>query len=339
MPHSTPPTRLFLTGGSGYVGRNLIRHFTAKGIEIIAMARSAAAAETVRGLGATPFAGDLLDPGLADAMSGCHWLIHAAADIDHGRGTAQQSRTNLDGTRHVFEAARKAGISRAIYISSESVLLDGQPLVNANETHPFPRRPAGSYTRTKGEAERIALSLSTPDFAAIAIRPRFIWGRDDTTALPQLAAAAQSGQMAFIDGGHYRNSTAHIANVCAGVDLALQRGRGGEAYFITDGEPLEFRTTLTSLLETQGIAAPDKTVPRWLLRTMANVGDALASISGGRIKGPLTLQEYATSAVEISLDITKARNELGYAPVISFAEGLAELRAIHAQREGAGPQH
>jgi nucleoside-diphosphate-sugar epimerase len=317
--------KLFITGGSGYVGRNLIRHFVAKGWQVVALARSAAAADMVASLGATPFAGDLLSPGLAEAMAGCTVLAHAAADTNHGYGTAAQRRTNLDGTRNVLEAARQAGIARAVHISTESVLLDGRPLVNATERHPFPKRPAGSYSRTKGEAERLALALSTSDFSVVAIRPRFVWGRDDTTALPHLLAAARSGQLAWIDGGHYLSSTTHIANLCEGVDLALEKGRGGQVYFIADGAPSEFRTFVSRLLETQGVPAPNKAVPRWLLRAMATMGDGLATLSQGRIRPLITLQEFATSGVEVSLDITKAGTELGYAPVVTMEEGLAEM--------------
>lgn len=319
--------RLFLTGGSGYVGRNLIRHFTAKGIEVVALARSARSAEIVRALGAVPFEGDLLGGDLSEGMVGCQMLIHAAADTNHGRGTAEQNRVNLDGTRHVFDAARRVGVMKAVYVSSESVLLDGRPLINANEDHPFPRRPAGTYSRTKGVAERLARSLTAPDFSVVAVRPRMVWGRDDTTALPQLVGAATSGQLAWIDGGHYLTSTTHIANLCDGIELALTRGQSSEAYFITDGEPVEFRSFVTSLLETQGIKAPDKTVPRWLLRTIATIGDFLAEVSQGRIVAPISLQAFATSAVEVTVDITKARIELGYNPSVTRAEGLAEMEA------------
>jgi nucleoside-diphosphate-sugar epimerase len=324
------PQRLFITGGSGYVGRNLIRHFIARGVEVVALARSTQSTEVVRALGATPLIGDLADPRLADAMRGCEMLIHAAADTDHGRGTVEQWRTNLDGTKAVFGAARAAGVQRAVYLSSESVLLDCRPLVNANEACPFPRRPAGAYSASKGAAERAALASATPEFAVMAVRPRMVWGRDDTTALPQLVAMATSGQLAFIDGGHYRTSTTHIANLCAGIELALWRGRSGEAYFITDGAPVEFRAIVTGLLETQGIVAPDKTVPRWLLRCMATIGDALATLSNGRIVAPITRQVFATSAVEVTVDITKARSELGYEPVMSQEAGLAELRALRS---------
>ncbi|MDF2696212.1 MAG: epimerase [Labilithrix sp.] len=330
-------SRLFLTGGSGYVGRNLIRHFVAKGIEVVALARSARSAEIVRTLGAATFMSDLLHEGLAKGMNGCQALVHAAADTSHGRATAQQERTNLDGTKNVFESARVAGLSRAVYVSSESVLLDGKPLIDATEAWPFPRRPAGAYSRTKGEAERIALSFADHGLAVVAVRPRFVWGRDDTTALPHLVAAARSGKLAFIEGGHYRTSTTHIANLCEGVALALDKGRSGEAYFITDGTPVEFRSFVTSLLETQGLVAPDKSVPRWLVRGVAMVGDVLAELSGGRIQPPVSRQELATSAVEVTLDITKARNELGYLPVITPDEGVAELKAL-SRGDGACPR-
>ncbi|MBB5369984.1 MULTISPECIES: NAD-dependent epimerase/dehydratase family protein [unclassified Janthinobacterium] len=318
--------RLFLTGGSGYLGRNLIRHFVAQGATVVALVRSERAATVVSALGAVPFAGDLLDP-LDEGMAGCQALIHAAADTNHGYATAAQRRTNLDGTRHVFASARAAGIARAVFISSESVLLDGGPLVNAREDMPFPDHPAGAYTRTKGEAERIALALAAPGFSVVAARPRFLWGRDDTTALPQLTAAAAAGKMAWLDGGRYLTSTTHIVNACTGIALALERGRSGEAYFFSDGEPTEFRRFITALLATQGIVAPEKSVPRWLVHAIASMGDMLATLSGGRFTPPVTRQQLATMSVEVTLDISKARTHLGYQPVMPRSVGLAELVA------------
>jgi nucleoside-diphosphate-sugar epimerase len=322
--------RLFITGGSGYVGRNLIRHFVALGWPVVALARTDAAAATVTALGAQYWRGDLFAADLDAGMAGCSALIHAAADTDHGRGTPGQLAINLDGTQKVLDAARRAGVRRVVHISSESVLLDGRPLVNVTEDQPYPRRPAGLYSASKGAAERLALAASTPDFAVIAIRPRMVWGRDDTTALPQLLAAASSGQLAWIDGGHYRNSSTHIANLCAGVELALAKGRGGEAYFITDGPPWAFRALVTGLLKANGVAVTDKTVPRGLLYAMAKIGDVLANVTGGRVTMPISMQVYATSAVEISLDISKAERELGYRPVISIEQGLAEMAATRS---------
>jgi nucleoside-diphosphate-sugar epimerase len=329
MPPIKP--RLFLTGGSGYVGRNLIRHFTATGFEVVALARSERSAQVVTALGATPFAGDLLDAAMVEGMQDCQSLIHAAADTGHGRGTAHADRTNLQGTRNVFQAALKAGISKAVHISTESVLLDGNPLVNATEDHPFPSKPAGTYSRTKGEAERIALSFAGTALAVVVVRPRFVWGRDDTTALPKIAAIAKAGKLAWPDGGHYLTSTTHVANVCEGVALALDKGGSGEIYFVTDGTPVQFRSFMTRLLETQGIAAPTRSVPRWVMRGAATIGDLLAALSGGRIQPPISRQEFATVGSEVTLDISKARNQLGYRPVITIDEGMSELKAAYSE--------
>lgn len=318
--------RIFLTGGGGYVGRNLIRHFVSLGIEVAALVRSEKSEGVVRALGAIPCRGDILGGALVTAMSGCDVLVHAAADTDHGPATKNQRKVNEEGTRAVMEAARAAGIRKVVHISTESVLATGKPLVNVDETKPLPRKFAGGYSRSKAAAERIALASNAPDFPVVVLRPRFAWGRDDTTALPALIDAARSGKLAWISGGTYLTSTTHIANLCVAVERALERGRGGEVYFISDGAPIPFRTFVSALLETQGVVPAEKSVPRRVVRTVAAVGDLLALLSGGKIKPPLTRQSYATSAVEISLDIGKARRELAYTPLISREEGLDELR-------------
>lgn len=321
----SPVTPVFLTGGSGYLGRNIIRHFVSAGVEVVALVRSREAAAVVGDLGATPVEALLTDPRLARAMTGCASLVHAAAHTDHGPETPDHVAVNLEGTRAVFAAAREAGMTRAVHVSTESVLLDGGPLVNADETHPFPNRFPGAYSRTKAEAERIAFASAGEGFAVVAVRPRFVWGRDDTTALPILVAAARSGQMAWIDGGKYLTSATHVANACHGIDLALRKGRSGEAYFITDGEPVAFRSFVSRILETQGIPAPAREVPSWMVRSIARVGEGLGRLSGGRIKPPVTRQDLATMAAEVTLDISKAQRDLGYAPQISVEQGLAEL--------------
>ena len=317
---------IFLTGGSGYVGRNIIRRLVAEGRKVRALARSGASAEVITALGAEAWRGDIMDlTSLEVALAGCMSVIHAAGDVGHGVVEAEQHRTNVEGTRNVFAAARQAGLRRAVHISTESVLLSGAPLIEASETTQYPKKFAGPYSASKAAAEQAALALSDDAMPIVVVRPRFIWGRDDSTALPKLIAAARSGKLAWIGGGRYRISATHIDNVVEGVMLALENGRGGQAYFITDGEPREFRAFATKLLEAAGIGAPTKSIPRWLSRIVVALGSGLERLTGGRIATPLGMQEYATVGVEVTLDISKARNELGYEPIIGLDEGLATI--------------
>lgn len=321
-------TRCLVTGGSGYVGRNLIRRLLVDGYRVRALARSDAAAGAVAALGAEPWRGDILDQAsLEAAMADCDCVVHAAADTGHGAFTKQQHHTNLAGTRNVLRAARAAGVKRAVHLSTEAVLLSGAPLRNATEDMPIPSRHAGSYSASKAAAEQAALAENQAGLEVMVVRPRFVWGRDDTTALPQLIAAAQSGKLAWIAGGTYLTSTTHIDNAVEGIVCALERGRGGQIYFISDGEPVEFRSFVSALLRQAGIEPPNKSAPRWLVAAAARVGDWLEAISGGRIKPPIGGQEYGTVGVEVTLDIRKAERELGYRPAITREAGLATVQS------------
>lgn len=320
---------VYVTGGSGYIGRNVIRRLVADGVPVKALARSAESASLVAALGAEPVRGDILDPESLEAgMAGCNRLIHAAADTGHGAFEADQHNTNLVGTRNVLRSARNAGITRAVHISTEAVLLTGKPLCNATEDTPIPARHAGSYSASKAAAEQVALAENGDGLAVIVVRPRFVWGRDDTTALPQLAAAARSGALAWIGGGTYLTSTAHIDNVCEGIVLALDKGRDGQAYFITDGDPVEFRSFVSALLRKGGIEPPIRSVPFWMVSAIAALGDSLARISNGRIKAPIGRQELGTVGVEVTLDISRAKRELGYRPVIDLQSGLETVQPL-----------
>lgn len=322
---------LFLTGGSGYVGRNLIRRLCADGHHVRALVRSPQAAAVVQALGAQPVHGDLLDPGIAAAMEGCAALIHAAADTDHRNASPSQWQTNVEGTRNVLTAARTAGVSVAIVLSSESALTTGAPLQQAREDHQYPARAAGIYGASKAEAERVAITLSTPHFAVKVLRPRFVWGRDNTTAMPYLLQAVRSGRFAWIDGGHYLSSSTHVDNLAEAVCCALTRGAGGRVYHICDGAPVPFRRLIGAQLLAYGVKPPEKQVPRALLRVFIGLDDLFRRLRLP-LRAPMTRQEFASSAVEVTLDDSRARSELRYRPAVTLEAGIAMLQRQVAEQ-------
>jgi nucleoside-diphosphate-sugar epimerase len=322
----------FITGGSGFVGRALIAALVARGDGVRALARSAAAADTVRALGATPVMGDLdATDAMRTGMQGCDVVIHAAAKVGFWGPQQAFFSGTIEGTRNALAAARGAGVAQFVHIGTEAVLAGGGPIVGADEATPYPARPNGLYPWSKGQAERDVIAADAPGFATISVRPRFIWGRGDTTLLPLLTQAMQSGAWAWFGGGNHLMSTCHIRNVVEGVLLAAQRGRGGQIYFLTDGQPVVFRDFLTRLAATQGVVAPAREMPLWLANITAASGEfawRTFSLAG---QPPITRTMINLMFLEVTVNDRKARSELGYTGHVTIEQGLAELAADHAE--------
>jgi nucleoside-diphosphate-sugar epimerase len=324
-------TGIFVTGGSGFVGRELIAALRARGCPVRALARSPKAIEAVRQAGAEMVAGDLSSmPLLAAGMAGCVAAIHAAAITRDWGAQSEFLETTVRGTERVLEAARQAGVRRLVHISTEAVLAGGAPIVDADETAPYPARPAGLYPWSKRLAEEAVIAANSAALSTLAVRPRFVWGRGDTVALPQVLAAMRGGQWAWIGGGHHRSSTCHVRNLAEGAVLALERGVGGEIYFLTDGAPVDFRDFVTELAATQGVAAPQRTAPMWLARGLAAAGEAAWRLFALKGRPPLTRTVLNLLSVEVTVRDAKARRELGYTSPVTIAEGLAEMRRWRA---------
>ncbi len=159
------------------------------------------------------------------------------------------------------------------------------------------------------------------------VRPRFVWGRGDTTLLPTMVEMVRAGRFAWIGGGGHRTSTTHVENTVEGLVLGARRGVPGNAYFVTDGEPVVFREFVTELLGTQGVEPPARSIPEPLARGLAAAGESLWRTLPLPGRPPLTRFAYWVSAQECTIRIDKARDQLGYRPVRTIGEGLDELRA------------
>jgi nucleoside-diphosphate-sugar epimerase len=313
--------RAFVTGGSGFVGGRVIRQLRARGVEIAALARSTSSASTVEKLGAKPVRGDLDDRAAMQAgMAGADVVIHAAAHVEEHGPLADFLRVTVTGTENVLAAARAAGVPRFVHVSTEAVLADGKPIVRADETRPRATHPAGPYPLSKGLAEERVLGANRDGLATMIVRPRFIWGAGDTNLIPKIVDTVKRGRFGWIGGGHYPTSTCHVDNVAEGILLAAERGKPGEIYFLTDGDPVDFRDFLTQLLATQGVDPGDRNVPRWVARTTA-------ALTGWMKRPPVTRTAIALVGQEVTVVDAKARRELGYTSHVSREQGLAEMRA------------
>lgn len=316
--------QIFLTGGSGFVGGHVIEALVRGGHDVRALARSDRAAGQVRALGATPVRGELgaVTPAM---LAGAEAVIHAAAFVEEWGTREQFWRGNVEGTGNMLDAARAAGVRRFIHVGTEAALFAGDDLVGVDETAPYPTRQRYLYSETKAEAERRVLQANTAAFTTLSIRPRFVWGPRDTSVLPTILRMARAGSFAWIGGGRARTSTTHVANLVHALTLALTRGAGGRAYFVADDGERTLREFLTALAATQGVDLGARTLPGRLARSLARVVEGVWRLLGVRRPPPMTRFAVDMMACSVTVDTTRARQELGYAPVISVAAGLRQL--------------
>ena len=318
----------FVTGGSGFIGGRLIRRLVAEGRRVRALARSDAAAERVADAGAEPARGDLAEPdALRAGAQGCEVAFHAAATVLEWGPREEFVRANVDGTRNVLDACRQAGVRRLVHVGTEAATMAGQPLVGIDETAPLRPDSKADYCATKAMAEQAVRAANGEALETVVVRPRLVWGAGDSTILPGIVEAVRAGRFRWIGGGRHLTSTTHVDNVVEGLLLGAERGQPGEAYFVTDGDPVVFRDFISELVATRGVEIPDKELPRRLAAAIAVVSEGVFRALRLKRTPPLTRTAYWVSALECTIDISKARRELGYQPVRSIADGMQELAA------------
>src|SRR3954452_11817932 len=297
----------FVTGGSGFIGGRVIEGLVAEGWSVRALARSDAAHARVEALGGEAGRGGLENgAALRGGAHGCTYAFHAAAHLGAEGDRADFERVNVGGTRNVLAACRDAEVRRFVHVGTEAALLAGEPLIEADERTPLRPDSPAPYSATKAQAEIEVLTASeTGVFETVSIRPRFVWGVGDTTLLPMMVEQVRAGKWAWVAGGRNRTSTTHVDNVVEGLLCGALRGAPCNAYFVLDdGGPVVFREFVSELMRTQALQVPGRSVPVFAARGLAAVG-AIPRFA------------FWVASQDCILDDTKAREQLGYRPVIS----------------------
>jgi nucleoside-diphosphate-sugar epimerase len=321
-------TATFVTGGSGFIGGRLIERLHSEGRTVRALARSDRAAATVEKLGAEAVRGELGDrASMAAGAAGTEVAFHLAAHLGEWGPWEDFERGNVEGTRNALDACAEAGVRRFVHCGTEAALMAGDPLVQVDETAPLRPDSRAQYPATKAKAEQAVRAASRDGFETVALRPRFVWGAGDTTLLPEMVETVRKGRFAWVGGGRNVTDTTHVDNVVEGLVLAAEKGHPGDAYFVTDGEPVVFREFITAMLETQGVKPPNRSLPAWSAAPMARVCEAawkLLPLSGDP---PMTTFRSWLLTQECTIDISKARAELGYKPLVSHEQGLSAMNS------------
>lgn len=314
--------QVFVTGGSGFVGQNLIPMLLEQGYQVKALARSAQAIKKVETLGATAVKGDLNDAqALTVGVKDCSTVFHLAASVDFFASEKELKKLHIEATELLLSVAKNAKVQKFVYLSAASVIMNGKPIVNADETF-VSNNIVDGYSRTKLQAENLVLQANTKAFQTIAVRPPMIWGKGDPNTLVGVIDAVKKGRMQFIDGGKHRLVTCHVLNVCHALILADTAEQSGKAYFITDGETPVFKDFIKKYVGTQGVTVPDKAVSLAMAKRVASVMEFVWRTF--RLKGhpPIYKGFVNILGLEFITNDKKARMELGYKTFITIEQGL-----------------
>jgi nucleoside-diphosphate-sugar epimerase len=316
--------KIFLTGASGFVGSNLIKHLEKQGHEFIAPLRSNDQSDEPKNRRSQAI--DLLDLGLLKKeLIGVDAVIHCAAMVSTWGIEKDFQDTNIRITDNLIEAAKHAGVKKFIHMSCASVVMDKpQGLFDINESMTLCHRLEFPYSRSKAQAEKNVLHAGSAEFKTIALRPAFLWGKGDIVDR-QIGIAARHGKFGWFNQGNYLYATCYIENLQEAVRRALQTERFNEAYFITDGEASIYRSFMEKRLQAGAYPVPSfsiSTSVAWPLARFTENGWKYLPLRG---MPPLTREMVRITGYPLTFSIEKAYRELGYEPQFTVEQALEKV--------------
>jgi dihydroflavonol-4-reductase len=302
--------QVLVTGGTGFVGANIVAALNARGIVPRVLRRSSASLRALAGLEYEPVEGDVLDEpaALATILEGCEWAFHVAAVSDYWRqGREKLYRANVEGTRNMLAAAAAAGVRRFVFTSSLAAMglpAEGRLLT---EAHTFNLPPARfPYAHSKHLAELEVHRAVDAGLEAITVNPSIVLGpRDINLISGSLVIEAARGRLRFYPPGGA--NFIHVADVAAGHIAAAERGRPGERY-ILGAENLSHRAAIRTICEVVGRPGSLVPLPRWGLRVFAGGVAIGRALFGNRV--PLDADQVYMAGQLLYVDNRKALQEL-----------------------------
>lgn len=325
--------KILVTGGGGFLGQALCRGLVERGHEVTSFNRGHY--PVLDALGVRQVSGDLTDRNaVLAAFTGMDAVFHNAAKAGAWGSYDSYHRVNVIGTQNVLEACRAHDIGRLVYTSTPSVTHRATHPVEGGtaQSVPYGEGFKAPYATTKAIAEKAVLAANDAMLATVALRPRLIWGPGDNNLLPRLVDHARSGRLRFVGDGNNRVDSTYIDNAAqahfdAFENLAPGTACAGRAYFISNGEPQRMRDLVNGLLQAVGAPLVEKTIPFGVAYSVGMVCEGLWHLLPLKGEPPMTrfLAEQLATTHWYSME--PARQDFGYVPKISVAEGLARLRA------------
>lgn len=311
-----------ITGATGYIGGKMAKRLNAKGAKVLCMTRNS---KTVDDLPVVE--GDLLLPEtLLKACSGVDIVIHFAGALGRGLTPEMIYDINVNGTIHLIRAAKKAGIQYFLHISSGAVVgpRDGGPSNEKTPCHPYTPYEKSKY---KGEVKALELAdeLNLPLCVA---RPTFTYGPGDPHKL-LLFKLIKKRVFFYIGNEFSTNHPVYIDDLLDGIELILGKMSTREIYILGGPKPVTKREWAETIAMELNVKPPSLKFPERLAWFGAIGMEGLGKLVN--LDVPLTRSRILAMAKNWGMDISKAKEELGYNPKIDFKEGVKKTVAWYQQ--------
>lgn len=259
------------------------------------------------------------EPALLASARGMDAVIHLAGTDDPRAPLRDAERVNLIATENVLAAARVAGVRRVVYRSCEGVTRTGAPRSYVDERLPHAPGFTDAAIETLCLAEDLVTAASGGGIETVCLRPGVLWGVNDDGFLPSLLRRVKSNAFTWIDGGSSLITTTWVESFARAAVLSLTAPEAaGEVFYVTDDERLSRKEFVSNLLKACGAPVPTRSVPY----VVANVMARARAVVGGEGR---TLGEVYAEGRSAHFNIQRARSALGYAPVLTVAEGTARV--------------
>jgi dihydroflavonol-4-reductase len=324
--------KVFVTGGTGFIGGHVVRKLLERGDEVVCLARSRDKGRRLESLGARVIEGDLSDStAIRAGIEGVDAAIHGAAVYEVGIPKDEHAamyEANVLGTETVLRAALSEKVPKVVYISTVGAFGNTHGEV-VDESYEHPGTSFTSYyEETKYEAHQIAKRLISDDgLPCVIVQPGGVYGPEDHSALGNMINQFVDGKLPLLAFPDLGMNLVHVEDVADGVLLALDDGEPGEAY-VLGGQITTMREMIETAGRVSGRKAPKRSMPTGLLKLLTPIGPVVGKVMGQ----PPNLAELISSADGVTFWARhdKAMKELGYSPR-SLEPGLRETLAVEGK--------
>ncbi len=336
------PKTIFITGATGLVGSHVVEEALARGHQVRALVRASSDTAWLDRQCVEKVEGDLADiEALKKGVEGVDWVINCAAKVGDWGKLEDFRKLNVEAFGKLLEVACEAKVERFVHVSSLGVY-EGRDHFGTDETTPPAANALDGYTRSKVEAEALALKFRTERGLPVSIvRPGFIYGPRDRTVLPKLIHALRIGTMTYFGSGDQSLNCVYVKNLVQAIFLAAEvPGAIGEVFNVTDGGRVSKRDFISAVAEEIGVKPPTRSIPLWLAWTLAVVMERVATLRGSTVPPLVNKARYKFLGLNLDYSIEKARRVLGYEPAVSTRDAiritLAELKSAEREPARAG---